>query len=504
MTKPDRAVEDSTIAYRESLKSTSLFGGVQIYSILIQIVRSKLVALLLGPSGMGIMGLLNSTTGLISSLTNMGLGTSAVKNIAEANASGDAVRVSLVLTVFKRLVWLTGLLGTLVCLVLAPYWSRLTFGNTHYTLAFVILSVNLLLMQLTSGQNALLQGLKRYRYLAQSTVLGNTIGLVVAVPLYYFWGVDAIVPVLVLANLSSYILALGFARKVAYKKAVLVTGDVKREGQGMLKMGILIGFQGVFSVLMAYLIQIFISKTGSVTDVGLFNSGFTIVNTYVGLVFTSMATAYYPRLSEVSAHAEKFRVTINQQAELSLLLLMPLIVAFIVYVKWIIILLYSSKFLPAQGMIYWAIGGVLFKAMSWAMSYALLAKGDGKAFFWNEFTAILYGFGLNIAGYQLLGLTGLGLASFITYVLYFFQLWVFSGWKYGFSFDRGLLRMFLFMVLVSAACLLLRVFADNTVSLAVGSVLVLAMLVYSFRELDKRIALKAILTNRFQDFRKKR
>ncbi len=494
--------EDSQAVYRESLKTTSLFGGVQIYNILIQIVRSKLVAVLLGPSGMGIMGLLNSTTGLISSFTNLGLGTSAVKNMAEANATGDSSRVSMVVSVFRRLVWFTGIFGMLVCLLLAPYWSRLTFGNTDYTFAFIILSVNVLLIQLTSGQNALLQGLKRYKFLAQSTVLGNTIGLFIAVPLYYFWGVDAIVPVLVLANLSAFTLALYFARRVSIKQIQLTVGEVRREGKDMAKMGILIGLQGIFATLVAYLIQIFISKTGSVTDVGLFNSGFTIVNTYVGLVFASMATAYYPRLSEVSSDNLKFRTAINQQAEISLLLLTPLILGFIVYVKWIIVLLYSSKFLPAQGMIYWAIGGVLFKAMSWAMSYGLLAKGDAKAFFWNEMTTIVYGFGLNLAGYHFFGLTGLGISSCLTYFLYFFQLWIITGKKYQFSFDSKLLRMFLMMVLVSAVCLLLRVLAGSVVSYVVGTLIVAAMTFYSFRELDKRMGIKELIHSRIKSRKK--
>lgn len=484
--------------YRESLKTTSLFGGVQIYNILIQVVRSKLVAVLLGPSGMGIMGLLNSTTSMISSFTNLGLGTSAVKNMAEANATADLERVSRVVSVFRRLVWWTGLFGMLVCLLLSPYWSRLTFGNSDYTLAFAVLSVNVLLMQLTSGQNALLQGLKRYRFLAQSTVLGNTIGLFVAVPLYYFWGVDAIVPVLVLANVSAFVLALYYARKVAIRQTKLTFGEVRREGKDMAKMGLLIGLQGIFAVLVAYLIQIFISKTGSVKDVGLFNSGFTIVNTYVGLVFASMATAYYPRLSEVCNNPAAFRTTINQQAEISLLLLTPLILAFIVYVKWIVVLLYSSKFLPAQGMIYWAIGGVLFKAMSWAMSYALLAKGDAKVFFWNELSTIVYGFGLNVAGYRFFGLTGLGMSSCLTYFLYFFQLWIITGKKYRFSFDARVMRIFTLTILVSAACLALRLFAGSTVGYVAGTLIVLGMGLYSFRALDERMELKALIASKLK------
>ena len=127
-------------SYKQSLKATSLFGGVQIFNILIQIIRSKFAAVLLGPEGMGVMGLLNSTITMISSFTNCGLGTSAVRNIAEANGANDTKRIALIISVFRRLVWITGLTGALICLVSASLLSQVTFGNTDFTFAFIILS----------------------------------------------------------------------------------------------------------------------------------------------------------------------------------------------------------------------------------------------------------------------------------------------------------------------------------------------------------------------------
>lgn len=486
------------------MKATSLFGGVQVYNILIQIIRSKLIAILLGPEGMGIVGLLNSATGLISSLTNCGLGTSAVRNIAEANATNDGTRVSLVISVFRKLVWLTGIIGAVICLLTAPYLSDLAFGNRDYTVAFAILSVNILLIQLTSGQDALLQGLRKYKYLAKANVIGNTIGLLIALPLYYWWGINAIVLVLVLANISTFCLAYYFARKGKIKNISITVKDIKNEGKSMISMGILIGLQGLLSVLASYLIQIFITKTGDVKDVGLYNAGFTIVNTYVGLVFTAMGTDYYPRLSGLSTDNEKFKKTINQQAEVSLLLLAPLILAFIVYIKWIIILLYSNKFLSAQGMIYWAIAAVIFKAMSWSLSYSLLAKGDGQAFFWNEMTTIFYSFGLNVTGYYFYGLTGLGISSFITYVLYLVQLYFITKKRYGFSFEPGLFKMFILMLVLSILCLTLRVYGGDLVSYLVGTIIVILSSLYSFKELDKKIGIKMLISKRFNRMSKKK
>jgi len=131
-------------SYRQIFKATSLFGGVQVFNIVISIIRTKLIAVLLGPAGMGIAGLLTSTTGLVSGLTSFGLGTSAIRDVAAANEGGNPDRISVVVMVFRRLVWITGILGALVTLILSTWLSQFTFGNRNYTLLFIWLSVTLI------------------------------------------------------------------------------------------------------------------------------------------------------------------------------------------------------------------------------------------------------------------------------------------------------------------------------------------------------------------------
>ena len=188
-------MKEEQSSYRQIFKATSLFGGVQVFNIVISIIKSKFVAMLIGPAGMGIAGLLTSTTQFITSLTNFGLGVSSVKNVAAAASTGDEARVSTIVTVLRRLVWFTGLLGMIVTFALAPVLSRTTFGNSDYTFAFMWISVTLLFQQITSGQMVVLQGLRKLNYLAKSNMTGSILGLFISVPVYYIWRLDGIVPV---------------------------------------------------------------------------------------------------------------------------------------------------------------------------------------------------------------------------------------------------------------------------------------------------------------------
>src|SRR5690606_37760908 len=137
-------------------------------NILITIIRSKFVAVLLGPAGMGIFGLLSTTLGLMSSLTNLGLARSAVRSISASNASHNENEISETVSVFRKLVWITGFLGMGSTIILSPFLSYLTFGNYDYTIAFILLAITMLIGQLTVGQSVLLQGMRKISWLAKA------------------------------------------------------------------------------------------------------------------------------------------------------------------------------------------------------------------------------------------------------------------------------------------------------------------------------------------------
>ena len=136
---------DNKSSYRSIFKATSLFGGVQVYQILIQIIKSKFVAVLLGPAGVGIMGLYQSGLQLIQQISSMGLASSAVRDVSEANGTNDIHRIAKTITVVRKLVWFTGLLGLVLVALFSPLLSKASFGNYDYTIPFIILSVTLLI-----------------------------------------------------------------------------------------------------------------------------------------------------------------------------------------------------------------------------------------------------------------------------------------------------------------------------------------------------------------------
>lgn len=485
------------------MKATSLFGGVQAFQIIISVIRSKFVAVLLGPTGMGIVGLLMSTTGLVTGLTNFGLGTSAIKNISEANAAGDEDMISKVVTLVRRLVWFTGILGAGITLIFASWLSQFTFGNKEYTVAFLWLSITLLFNQLSAGQAVLMQGLRKLRDLARANVYGSIIGLFITIPLYYKFGVQGIVPVIIITSFITLFFLWYFAKKMKTKKAKLSKEVIITEGKNMMVMGFMISLSGLISLTVAYLLQIFISHTGNVADVGLYNAGFAIINTYAGMIFTAMGTDYYPRLSAVANDDKQCTQSINQQAEIALLIMAPLLICFLVFINWAIILLYSSEFLALTGMVYWASLAIFFKVVSWAIAFVFLAKGASQLYFLNELGGNSYTLGFSLLGYYWGGLTGLGVAFLVVYVVYLIQVYFIAKVKYRFSFTTSFVKIFAIQFSLAVMSFAIVNLANDPYTYILGIILIGISLWYSYVELEDRIGLKEIIQDFIQKIRKK-
>jgi O-antigen/teichoic acid export membrane protein len=486
-------MKDNQSSYKQIIKSTSIFGGVQFVNIIIAVVRSKFVAIYLGPSGMGIVGLLTNTTSLIASITNLGLGTSAVKNIAEADSSGDKNKISMVIAVFRRLVWITGLLGSGVVFVMSSWLSEVTFGNNKFTAAFMWLSVTLLLNQLSSGQMVVLQGLRQIKLLAKSNLVGSFAGLIISIPIYYQYGKEGIVPVLIFTSLFGFILSYYFSSKINIDKALITFKDITTEGRTMLAMGFLISLTGIMDQFIAYVTRIYISNQGNIEIVGLYSSGFTIINTYVGMIFTAMLTDYYPRLASASDNNIKSKEIINEQAEIAILILAPLVIGFLFMIKYLILLMYSKEFLAIDKMIYWAMLGMLFKVINWSVGIIVLARGESKKYFVIYIAALLIILATNIGGYYFYGLEGLGIAFLLSNFLLAIIGYFVARYYYFYSFSPSVIKIFLvqfFLCFVTFTIVRINLGFLNYIF---GVFLFSSSLLFSWIELNKRMEVRTIL-----------
>jgi O-antigen/teichoic acid export membrane protein len=324
----------------------------------------------------------------------------------------------------------------------------------------------------------------------------------ISVPVYYVWRLNGIVPVIIISSVSSMLLSHYFSSKAGIKSVKISNKAVMTEGKDMLKMGFILSLNGITVVGVSYLVRIFISHTGGIEQVGLYTAGFAIITTYVGMVFSAMSTDYYPRLSAVASDNRKAADLINQQAEIAILILAPILSCFLVFINFIILILYTPKFMAVNAMIHWAAMGMYFKAASWSIGFILLAKGASKTFLWNELLGNSYILGFNIAGYKLAGLEGMGISFLSAYFVYFIQVFLVAKFKYSFSFTKVFFRVAGIQLSLGITCFLIIRTLEAPWTYIIGSLLVIISGIFSVIELEKRIGVKEIIRERFNISRK--
>lgn len=484
-------LSDNRNSYGSILKSIGLFGGVKVFQIIVNIIKNKIVAILLGPAGMGVAGMLTSTTNMVNSITGCGLHTSSVRDIAHATNSRDDDHIGLVVSVLRKLVWATGIIGALLTFFLAPLLSQWSFGNENYAVSYRLISIILLFDQLCVGQTALMQGTFHYRYMARSALFGSVIGLIISVPLYYLWGEKAIVPVIIITSLTHLLLSWYFSSKIHFKKVKLSLAELWSKGKGMIILGSAIALTGFIGTGKTYVLRTFISRYGNIADVGLYTAGIAIATQYIDIILQSMGSDYSPRLAAVSDDRSAFTETINRQLKLMVTIVTPLIVPFVVFIKELTILLYSNKFIEITGMIEWIMVGMFFRTTSWCLSYAMVAKGESRKFLFNESLAAFYNLILSIIGYVVGSFQGMGIAFCVGYIIYTIQMYFLCKKCFGFSFSRDTVRII--TVLLSAlmgAFIIIKFLNYSLWRYIVGIFLVLIIGAIGYKILNDMISVK--------------
>ena len=489
-------------SYASIMKATSIFGGVQVFNILITLIRGKTVAVLLGTAGMGLNGLLLSALKLVSTFTSLGIGDSAVRDISKAHSSNDDLQIRTTFQVFKRLIWLTAILGIIVTILFSPLLSKFAFGDTSKTTSFIWLSVTFVFGALSGGIYTLLRGTRQIKLLAQANIYGGIVGLVVALPIFYFYGIAGVVPAIIATAFANYLVSLYFTSKVSFEPIAISWHETLELGKPIVQLGLSLTLKGILASGVAFALIAFISKTGNLSDVGLYSAANGIVEGYVGMVFTAMATDYFPRLSGVIHEDSKWKKLVNEQAELVLIILGIVLVLLLTTTPLLIRILLSKEFLDSQNFIQFAVLSIPLKGLVWVMGYIILAKGDNKLFLTVEIIANIIVLAFNLLFYHLYGLTGLGLSLSLSYLISIVFMLSILKKKYEFNFTFGVFKLLITSFISLISCLLAIHFLEKPYLYFVEFTIVLITICFFGYEFNKRIELRSIVEKLQSRFKK--
>ncbi len=474
--------------YSHILKYTGLFGGVQGLNIMLGLVRTKLVAILLGPVGMGIVSLFNSVINFVSQSTNLGISFSAVRNISEIFESGDEQRINHFIKVVRGWSLLAALLGMLVCIAIGPLFSVFSFSYGNHTLHFILLAPVVGMAAITGGETAILKGCRRLRTLAVVQVLSVLSALIISPPIYYFFGISGIIPVFVLMALASMLLTIGYSYRY-YPLRLSGARGILGEGMGMVRLGIVFVLGTVFSAAADVIVRSFLSVQEGMDTVGLYNAGYMIAITYAGIVFSAMETDFFPRLSAVNTNTAEVNQLVNRQIEVSLLVVSPMLAALMLLLPILVPLLLSSTFSPVVPMAQVAVLSMFFRTLTLPLAYINLAKSNSVAFLILEVVfAVVFVAGIMI-GFTNWGLFGTGIALVAAHTVDFIVVYLYARVKYKYVMSRSVVVYALMELPFGFAVYAITLLHNTFLYVLFGILVVAAGLCFSLYTLHKKTSM---------------
>ncbi len=413
-------MNDRAASYRRILKSSSIIGGASFLNIAIGLVRTKILAVLLGPTGVGLVSLYRGLMVTASSVATMGVDVVGTRQIAEANAKEDARALAVAR---RAMLWGAVVLGSLGALVVWSFRSLLAervLGSATHANTIGWLAVGVALTVIAASQGALIQGMRRIADLARAGVYSAILNTVVGIAVIWKWGESALVFFVVLTPLATFLLNWWYASRLPKPGTFTISvPEMSYQWKTLLPIGVAFMGGTVATSLIQLWIRVDVGNVLGTHALGQFQASWTISQQYIDFILAAMAADYYPRLTG-TMHDKKATIhLINHQTEIALLLGAPVFLAMMSLAPFVIRILYTGAFAPAVEVLRWQLLSDVLKLAAWPLGFLLLAAGDGKAFLGTEVSALLV---LGITVTSLLRIVGLEVTGVAFLACYAFHL----------------------------------------------------------------------------------
>jgi PST family polysaccharide transporter len=359
-----------------------------------------------------------SASGLVGSVAGLGINASGVRQIAVAAGTNDENRIARTIITVRRVAVISGVVGMVILLALAPLLSGATFGDDKHVFGIALMSVTLLFGGISAGQSALLQGLRRLRDLAMSQVLGAVFGALVSVALVWWLGQRGIVPYLVVISAFTLLLSWWYARRVPVRPVAVTWRETLADSRGLLALGLAFTVSALIGSGTAYLTRVLVQRQLGMEAVGIYTATWTLSSYYVGFVLTAMGTDFMPRLTAASQDHATMNRLVNEQSEMGVLIAVPGVLATLTLAPWVMKVFYSGAFVQGAEVARWQVLGVFLRVVSWPLGYVLIAKGKSLLYMLTELWSGVVNVGLIFLCMRLWKLEGVGVAFALLYGFY--------------------------------------------------------------------------------------
>lgn len=397
-------------------RAFALFTGASAIGSITQVIKGKFTALALGADGVGILTLLTNLWSLFSVLATLGFYNGLLRHLAPAWEAEER-------TQFRRhmssnaLVMMTSacVLAFLGCLA-SPWLSDFLFpAGTDYSnlICLILLSIPVFV----AGQiyRAMLNSVRATSAVVRVRIGADVLSVIALIGLLYLLDLKGAVLGYIALHVLYLLFAIYFVRKELGPDMLVPDPGLFTKEEVRRNLGF--GLNGLVAVTIGIVTSLLISRWIIAMEGpegnGLYMMAVKVATVYLGGLSAAAGGYYFPTLSAAKDDTEMFGI-MNQTWAMYMQVLPPIICVLMLSGEWLMLLLFTSEFIPAAVFLLLLLPGDLFRVSAETLGIGLLVKkklvvSTSAYFIW----AMLY-LGLSAVLLPAYGLLGVAIAYLVS------------------------------------------------------------------------------------------
>lgn len=399
------------------LKTTTLWSALStIIRMLAGIISVKFVAYIVGPSGVALIGQLQSFISITNSGANMGMGQGTIKYLSEDRKDKikhqKIVSSSFFVTVFCSIIIST------VILVFYNTIGNYLFKTNDFDFIIIILALSLSFYAVQQILTQALNGFQEIKKLIVAKIVTSIIGLIFTLLLVYIAGVEGALLALVITQIIGFIVLIYFSLKSSwFKKEMFFSGYDKETLKRLFKYSLMTFVSVILLNVRQIYLRDYVIENLSANAAGHWQAIWKISEIYLTVITFSLSIYYLPKLSSVN-DKQTLKKEIFKGYKLLLPVVFVLSILMYLFRDLIILILFSKEFNPVRDLFLYQLIGDVLKIASWLLSFMMIAKAMTKEFLITEVVSISLFLILSLCFFNNYGILGLTYAYAINYAIY--------------------------------------------------------------------------------------
>ncbi len=401
----------------ELLQVFTFTGLSTLVKLVASYVTVKVVASVIGPGGIALIGQLQNFTAVFTTLGAGGINNGVVKYVSEYKEDQTLLQ-QYIRNGFKITVWFSVFFGLLLILA-SNDLSRWILFEEKYSYVFIFFGISLLLLSLNNYFISILNGFKEFRKFVTLNIITSIAGLVFTVLLVLFYHLEGALIATVSYQSVVLFVTLFYLRKSSWFQYMILWG---KWDMLIVKKYFSYSMMALVSAATLPVSQLLIRgniiKNLSIDSAGHWEGMNRISALYLMFFTASFSVYYLPRLSELKDNSLLRKEIVKVYKIITPLIVLSLIMIYLLR-DLLISFLFSKEFYPMIDLFLWQLIGDFFKIMSWILAFVMVAKSMIKIYIITEIAFATLFVGLSTAFINNLGLIGVTQAYCLNYFFYF-------------------------------------------------------------------------------------